>query len=47
LADAEHAPTLVARVSGRSRVGVDEAIMLAVDIRHLLVFDAETGRGLW
>jgi multiple sugar transport system ATP-binding protein len=47
LADAEHAATLVARVSGRSRVGVDEAIMLAVDIRHLMVFDAESGHGLW
>lgn len=34
------APTVVARVSGRSTAAVDRAIMLAVDARHLMVFDA-------
>ncbi|GAA4263526.1 ATP-binding cassette domain-containing protein [Dactylosporangium darangshiense] len=51
LADAaggrQPAPTLVARVSRRSSVDVGGAIMLAVDTRHLLAFDADNGRSLW
>ncbi|GAA2373773.1 TOBE domain-containing protein [Dactylosporangium salmoneum] len=45
--DRSPAPTVVARVSGRSRAGVDAPIMLAVDMRHLMVFDVDSGRGLW
>ncbi|MGI5239369.1 TOBE domain-containing protein [Dactylosporangium sp. CA-139066] len=44
--DRSPAPTLVALVSGRSRAGVDEPIMLAFDIQHLMVFDVDSGRVL-
>ncbi|MEV4516078.1 TOBE domain-containing protein [Dactylosporangium sp. NPDC049525] len=37
------APAVVARVSDRSNVAVGGAIMLAVDARHLMVFDAGHG----
>ncbi|WP_432842764.1 TOBE domain-containing protein [Dactylosporangium sp. CA-092794] len=39
--------TLVARVSRHSSAGVGEAIMLAMDTQHLMLYDAATGRGLW
>lgn len=51
LAEADSGPqpaaTLVARVSRRSSAEAGQAIMLAVDTRHLLVFDADSGRSLW
>ncbi|MEV0128448.1 TOBE domain-containing protein [Dactylosporangium sp. NPDC050688] len=51
LADAadgrDPAPTLVARVSGRSRAAAGEPIMLAVDARHLHMYDAVSGHSLW
>ena len=49
LADAvggRHAPTLAARVDPRSAVEAGDAVMLAVDLRHLRVFDAGNGRPL-
>ncbi|GAA0740739.1 TOBE domain-containing protein [Dactylosporangium roseum] len=41
------APTVVARVSGCSNAAAGEPIMLAVGTRHMLVFDAHSGRSLW
>ncbi|MET7424504.1 hypothetical protein [Dactylosporangium sp. NPDC005555] len=40
-------PTMVARVSPLSAAGAGEPIMLAVDSRHLVVFDTDDGRRLW
>lgn len=41
------APTLVARLGRRPAAVVGAAIMLAVDLRNLLVLDASKGRRLW
>ncbi|MFG2044657.1 TOBE domain-containing protein [Dactylosporangium sp. NPDC048998] len=40
-------PTMVARVSRHSSAGVGDAIMVAVDTQHLMMFDADSGRSLW
>ncbi|WP_238017820.1 TOBE domain-containing protein [Dactylosporangium sp. AC04546] len=44
---AEPAPVLVALLSGGSVAGVGDPIMLAIDLGHLMVFDAQSGLSLW
>ncbi|GGM83459.1 TOBE domain-containing protein [Dactylosporangium sucinum] len=44
---AQPAPVLVARMSGGSAAGPGDPIMLAIDMGHLMVFDAQSGLSLW